>query len=275
MKKYVIGLDIGSSTTKVVVLDDLKDVVARRQVSASDPLESIFGGEEGLLHECGISQSDVKQLVLTGAGGSFLGENILGIPTRRVTEFEGAGAGARYLTGLEEFIVASIGTGTAIIRVDKAGARHVGGVALGGGTFTGLCKRLFGFTDIRRIEKMAEMGDLVRVDLGMNEITRTQISNLPDYATASNLGKMLDTATDEDVALGLLNMIYQNSATLAIFAARNCGYGDIVMTGSLSSLSVAKELLGRVGELYGVNLIVPENAGFVTALGAALIGLDD
>ncbi len=76
------------------------------------------------------------------------------------------------------------------------------------------------------------------------------------------------------MALGLLNMIYQTAGTMAVYACRIEGCQDVVVTGSLASLKLASLLIGRVGELYHVNFIIPKQAAFATAIGAALIGLD-
>ena len=97
------------------------------------------------------------------------------------------------------------------------------------------------------------------------------METLPDYATSSNLGKMKSTATDEDVALGLMNMIFQTAGTLAVFACRNVNLKKAVIGGSTATLNQARIMLGQVGELYDIDFIIPKEAAFMTAIGAALL----
>ena len=121
------------------------------------------------------------------------------------------------------------------------------------------------------IADMAEQGNLKNVDWGIAELSRDQMETLPDYATSSNLGKMKSTATDEDVALGLMNMIFQTAGTLAVFACRNVNLKRAVIGGSTATLNQARIMLGQVGELYDINFIIPKEAAFMTAIGAALL----
>ena len=128
--------------------------------------------------------------------------DVYGLPTTKVTEFDALGTGGLYLTGLEETVVGSIGTGTVFVHAGPDGIQHIGGSAVGGGTLVGLSSRLFGIRDVEVIADMAEQGNLKNVDWGIAELSRDQMETLPDYATSSNLGKMKSTATDEDVASG-------------------------------------------------------------------------
>lgn len=271
--KIILGVDVGSSTTKIVALDMQKHVIAKLKVAAGDQVTSLYGAIGRVLYESQIPLEDVKKIMLTGVGASFVQGDIYRIPTERVTEFEALGIGGLHLSGLNEAIVGSVGTGTVFVRASEGNIQHIGGSAVGGGTLVGLSSRLFGINNVETIAAMADDGDLFNVDWGISEISHEEMDSLPAYATASNLGKMKSTATDGDVALGLLNMIFQTAGTLAVFACRNTDLKDAVMTGTLSTLNHASVLLGRVGELYGINFIIPQEAAYATAIGAALLGL--
>ena len=269
-----LGLDVGTSTTKIAAVNDRKEVLMTRRIQASDQLTSVFGAIGGLLYELELKAEAVDGLVMTGMGSTFVKGRPFDLVTDRVLEFEALGRGGLFLGGLDRAVIASLGTGSTLIWSDEKGSRHVGGSAVGGGTLVGLSSRLFGVSDAVRISEMAEKGNLRNVDWNMVDITLEDVPTLPDYATASNLGRMKPEATDADVALGLLNMIYQTAGTMAVYACRIEGCQDVVVTGSLASLKLASLLIGRVGELYHVNFIIPKQAAFATAIGAALIGLD-
>jgi len=271
----IIGLDIGSSTTKAVAMSEDKKILKTVQVAASDRMTALFGALGRLMYKCGIQAEDVEKIVMTGLGASLVRGKIYGIPTKKISEFEPMGKGALFLTGLEKAMVVNMGTGTTFVTAGPEGFAHVGGSAVGGGTLTGLSKRMFNVKDFDTLVAMAERGNLKAVDWGIAELTKTKMNTLPDYATASNLGKMRSDATDDDVAMGLFNMIYQTAGTFAVFACRSAGMTDAVVTGTLATPDLCRILLGQVGELYGINFIIPRHTPFVTAIGAALCGFKD
>ena len=246
----VLGIDIGSSATKIVAMDESKTILNSLKVSASDPVTAMYGAIGKLLCEERMQIADVEAVMLTGMGASYVEGDVYGLPTTKVTEFDALGTGGLYLTGLEETVVGSIGTGTVFVYAGPEGIWHIGGSAVGGGTL---------------------VGNLKNVDWGIAELCRDQMETLPDYATSSNLGKMKSTATDEDVALGLMNMIFQTAGTLAVFACRNVNLKRAVIGGSTATLNQARIMLGQVGELYDINFIIPKEAAFMTAIGAALL----
>ena len=86
----------------------------------------------------------------------------------------------------------------------------------------------------------------------------------------ANFGKVSDLATNADIALGILNMIFETIAMLAVFAARSYGLKDIVLTGNLTTIPKCEEIFGSMNEHFGVNFIIPENARYGTVIGAAL-----
>src|SRR5699024_918888 len=140
------------------------------------------------------------------------------IPTSIVDEFYCTGRGGLYLSDLEEGIIVSMGTGTAFVYATPDKIEHLGGTGIGGGTLVGLSNAVLNVRDIKNLVKLAQKGDLRRVDLAIGDITTNAVSNLPFDATASNFGKLSELATPEDIALGLLNLVYQTVGMLAVFA---------------------------------------------------------
>ena len=88
--------------------------------------------------------------------------------------------------------------------------------------------------------------------------------------TASNFGKMSDIASGGDIALGIINMIYETAAMLGIFAARMKNVRDIVLTGNLTQMAQAKATFDAMNDIFDRKFIIPENSQFATAIGAAL-----
>lgn len=110
----VLGIDIGSSATKIVAMDESKTILNSLKVSASDPVTAMYGAVGKILCEERMQISDVEAVMLTGMGASYVEGDVYGLPTTKVTEFDALGTGGLYLTGLEETVVGSIGTGTVL-----------------------------------------------------------------------------------------------------------------------------------------------------------------
>ncbi len=274
----VIGIDIGGSTTKIVGFrkdGEGKELLPPFLVSAADPITSMYGAFGKFLSENSLSLAEIERVMMTGVGASFREKAIYDLATEGVQEFRGTGLGGLYLSGLSRAIVVSMGTGTALVYAEEGKEmEYLGGTGVGGGTLVGLAKRLLQIETPEHLDLLAKDGDLSRVDLRIGDFAKSApIETMSKDLTASNFGKVSDMATKEDMALGLLNMVYETIGMMAIFAARGRGIRDVVLTGNLAATRYASLLFPRLSELFGVNFIIPEGAQFATVIGTALCGL--
>jgi len=280
----VLGIDVGGSTTKIIGKNS-EGLIGSLQVRAADQITSMYGAIGNFLSKHGFGLDDVSKIYLTGVGASFINENVYGIETIKVSEFRAIGHGALILTGLDDALVISMGTGTAFVRARKPeenathtpnGAhsnidvQHLGGSGVGGGTIMGLASQLVGKNDIDAIIALADAGDLKNIDLSVSDILGEDVKSLPADLTAANFGKIKSTASQSDIALGIINMVFETAGMLAIFALANEPLKDIVITGALATFPQAKTIFSKFTKITGYNFIIPENAVFATALGAAL-----
>lgn len=266
----VIGIDVGGSTTKIVGFQG-EELLSPLFVKANDPIASVYGAFGKFTTVNKIPLEKIDRVMITGVGSSFINEEIFGIPTTHVTEFEATGRGGLYISGLEEAIIVSMGTGTAIVHAKKEQITYMGGTGVGGGTIAGLSRKILGITTIDHVIELAKNGDLSKIDLTVADITSKNIlPSLPPEITAANFGKLSDVATDSDVALGIINLVCETIAMMTIFAARQRGLHDIVMTGNLTSLPQGKEIYSKLGTMFGYNFRISENSQFGTVIGAAL-----
>ena len=267
--KIKVGLDIGGSTTKIVGMQDGK-IIAREIVRAADPVTSAFGAVGKLINDHSISVNDIEQINITGVGSGYPQAPIFGIRTVVVEEFKATGLGGLYLSGLEHAVVVSMGTGTAYLEATKNSVRHIIGSGVGGGTLVGLGMALTGTSDAIKLSDMATFGDILKCDLTIGDITKNGVTGLPMNVTASNFGKAADDLSREDKMAGIFNLVYQAVGTVAVMASRQCNLKDIVFTGQLTDLKECQQYLLPFEDLYGVNMIIPEDAVFATALGSCL-----
>lgn len=264
-----VGLDIGGSTTKIVGMQEGR-IIARAIVKAADPVTSAFGAVGKLINDNSISVNDIEQINITGVGSGFPQAPLLGIKTVAVEEFKATGLGGLYLSGLDHAVVVSMGTGTAYLEATKDSVRHIIGSGVGGGTLVGLGLAVTGTADAVKLSDMATAGDVLKCDLTIGDITKNGVTGLPMNVTASNFGKAADDLSREDKMAGVFNLVYQSIGTVAVMASRQCGLKDIVFTGQLTDLKECQTYLLPFEDLYGVNMIIPEDAVYATALGSCL-----
>jgi len=269
---YIIGIDIGGSTTKICgfKIKD-KSLIKPFYITASDQVSSLYGAFGKFTSDNNINLSEIKKIQITGVGSTFISKDIHGLPTQTVEESKAIGRGGLYLSGLSEAIVVSMGTGTSIVMAGNNGETRLGGTGVGGGTLKGLSKMLLNVSSTDNIISLAENGDLKNIDLKLGDITKKDIiPGMPDYLTASNFGKVSDLATKADIALGIINMVFEAIGMMGIFAARQFNLNDIVLTGNLTYIPQSAAIFDSLNKMFGVNFQIPEYARFGTVIGAAL-----
>ncbi|MDR2649292.1 MAG: type II pantothenate kinase [Clostridiales bacterium] len=264
-----IGIDIGGSTTKIIGVQD-GAIVTPMLVRATDPIASLFGAFGKFIDGNSLPLKSVEQIMITGVGASYISKPIYGLPTARVEEFLANGLGGLFLTGMNHALIVSMGTGTALVEASEESIKHIGGTGVGGGTILGLSSRMLNIRDIELIIKTAEDGDLSHVDLMVGDLTRDVLPGLPPYTTASNFGRISDVATSGDIALGIINLVLQAIGMTAIFAARGAGVKDVALIGNLSVIPQCRDVFEILRQLFSINFIIPGNAEYATAVGAAL-----
>ncbi|MBQ3063636.1 MAG: pantothenate kinase [Clostridia bacterium] len=280
MGKAVLGIDVGGSATKIVGFRETEQgrvLIAPQLVQANDPLTSIYGAFGKFTMENGLSMEDISCVMMTGVGSTFAEKPLYaGLDCRVVPEFESVGRGGLYLSGLDEAIVVSMGTGTALIHAKKNAAgevqvAHLGGTGVGGGTLLGLSRLMLSVETVEHIEALAKKGDLSKIDLRIGDISKKSLHpGMNAELTAANFGKLSDLATKNDIALGIANMVSETIGMLAVFAARSHSVSQVVLTGNLTSLASVRRVFEILERTFGIQFIIPENAQYGTVIGAAL-----
>ncbi len=258
----IIGIDIGTSAIKIAGLTSDGVLFGTAQGEEVKKDIAVYSSLDGFLTKYGLEYKDISKIILTGVGASYLEEDICGIPTSKISEIEAIGCGGLELTGLKEALVVSMGTGTAFV--------HIGGTGVGGGTLAGLSSVLLQEDDLSRITQLADQGNILNVDLVIKDISKDIIPTLPLDLTASNFGKLKPAANREDMALGLFNMVYQVIGMLSVFACRNDSIQDVILVGTLAKAAQGKVVFERIGNLFNLNFLFPEEAPYAVAIGAVV-----
>ena len=277
----VIGIDIGGSSTKIVGFSNKGngwELIEPQIIKANDPITATYGAFGKFTDENNLAISDISRVMMTGVGASHVKHNLYGLDCQRVAEFDSIGCGGTYLSGLSEALVVSMGTGTAMVHARADGSmKYLGGTGVGGGTLVGLSKLLLNAETIDHIENYAEGGSLDNIDLRIKDISaNNSLNHLEADLTAANFGKLSDIASKEDVALGIMNMVFETIGMVSIFAARSVGVKDIILTGNVTRFAHCKRKFEEFNHLEvgkGLNFIIPKRSRFSTAIGAAMIGM--
>lgn len=276
----IIGIDVGGSTTKIVGFRSeggAYTLIEPQFVRANDPLTATYGAFGKFTDENNLEIKDIDKIMMTGVGSSYVKRSLYGLPSVRVSEFDAIGRGGLYLSGLSGALVVSMGTGTALVHADKQkGMKYIGGTGVGGGTLLGLSKIMLGAESVEHIEDYSKTGNLANIDLRIGDISAKGKEIIHPELTASNFGNVSDIAGRGDIALGIMNMLYETVGMISIFGARSVGVSDIVLTGNMTRLGMCKDksdFFNRLYDVYGVNFIIPDMAEYATAIGTALYGI--
>ncbi|MBO5338173.1 MAG: type II pantothenate kinase [Clostridia bacterium] len=266
----VIGIDIGGSTTKIVGFDNNQRLMEPMFVTADDPITSVYGAFGKFTDTNGLGLNDIDKVMITGVGSSYITKPIYGLNCIHTPEFNSIGLGGLYLSSLDDAIIVSLGTGTALVHAQRGKAPvYLGGTGVGGGTLVGLSSKFLGLTKIESIDELAKTGNIENIDLRISDISKKDMG-LSSHMTAANFGKISDTATNGDLALGLINMVFETIGMIAYFASKQYGLHDIVLTGNLTQISQAKDIFENLNKMFNMNFIIPKKAQYSTVIGAAL-----
>lgn len=270
MKKIVIGIDVGISTTKIVGIDEKGMVISPIRIKATDPITSLYGAFGKYLHDNKIKLDEIEHVMLTGVGAAYIDEHIYGLPTSKSEEFIADGFGAKYESKLDRMIVVSMGTGTSLVKCDGENIKHIGGIGIGGGTLAGLSRIMLKTDDIKQITNLAKDGDVSKINLLIKDISAKPLPGLPMSAVASLFSNAKTNASREDIAKGLIWMVLQCIGSATILSSLESGIKDFVLIGNLSLLPLCREVYPAMEKVYGVRFHVPKYSEFCTAIGAAL-----
>jgi activator of 2-hydroxyglutaryl-CoA dehydratase len=187
-----------------------------------------------------------------------------------IAEIDAIGFGGAALANIDNCVVVSMGTGTAIVHFANNSAKHVGGSGVGGGTIKGLGALICSLDDPRQLDALAMKGSASNLNLTISDLGYDEISFLGADMTASNFASV-KSKKPEDLAAGILRLVGETVGIIASVCARelNCRE-NIVMVGKVADSAYIRQVLDLVGKLYQTKFLYPKNPGYATVYGAAL-----
>lgn len=256
----IIGVDIGSSTTKFI---EYKDGKIEKKLIVTDGFS-----KEKLNKFINENKIKAEKIVFTGIGASKIKKENYSIPINIVDEFAAIAKGGLYLTQKEKALVVSVGTGTAFIESTLNTTKHLGGTGVGAGTLFNICNRMLGIKSFEEIEELARKGNIEKIDLRIKDVTTEEIPTLPLDLTLSNFGKFEENSKKEDIVIGFINMIFEIIGMMAVFITSKLDFKDVVLIGNITIIPGVKYVLDRIEKVQNIKFIIPENTEFAVVLGA-------
>lgn len=257
----ILGIDIGSSTIKIIEYKDEK--ILSKGIFESKNYEAVI---DEFLSENNIKE--IHKIVLTGINSKKIDVSKYNVPVEVVEEFNAVGTGGLCLAKKDKAIIASIGTGTALIRAEGKEFKHLGGTGVGAGTLTNLCKKFANSKSFEEIIELSKQGNLSNIDLRIADLTDENIETLPPELTLANFGKLSENASKADIVIGLVNMVFEIIGMMTAFASINDDIKDIVLIGNIVSIPVVKNVLKKIEKTHNIKFTIPEDPQFAVAIGA-------
>ena len=276
--KLILGLDAGTSSTKLMAMtEDGKRFITPMRMGPMSSHKSFCAALSRFAADNAMTEEDFAWIAATGGRATHVGEEILGVPVRRMNEIEAMAAGALRFSQQKKGVVVNMGTGTTLVYAEEGKQpEHIFGSALGGGTLLGLGSRLAGTSNYTELLFLAGKGDRRRADLSIADMDFADVESLDERLTLSNFGKLRpeDNVEDKDAAAALVNLILEVVGTEAMLACRAKNCDTAIVVGTLADLPGSDAVFALFEQLCGGKFVKAGMPSLVTAAGALLRAME-
>lgn len=250
---YTLGVDVGSTTSKCVILKDGKTIVAKSLVPSGTGTTGPTRAKEAVLEEAGLSLEDISYTLGTGYG-----RRAEGIADSDMSELSCHAMGA-------QFLIPNIKT------VIDIGGQDIKVLGLENGVLTSFqmndkCAAGTGrFLEVMANVLQVEVDDLGK--LGGEAKSPVQISSTCTVFAESEVISQLSKGSQIcDIIAGIHNSVASKVTGLVNRVGLR---KPIMMTGGVSKNS---DIIRAIEEQIGCNVKVSELSQYAGAIGAALYG---
>lgn len=252
--RYYAGIDIGSTSTNVVIVDAEKNMVASVIIpTGAKSGDTAAKAMDEALRQADITPGDVARTVATGYGRGavpFGAENI--------TEITCHARGAAYLFPQARTVVDIGGQDSKIIRLTEAGGVVDFSMNDKCAAGTGRFLELMADTLDTDLDRMSELGTQWTEDIGISSMCAV-------FAESEVISLIAQNKELRDIVRGVNLSI---AGRVAGMASRQRAQGPFVMTGGVAQ---NKGVVMALEEKMDAPLHLPEQPQLCGALGAALI----
>ena len=256
-KGYFAGIDSGSTSTDVVILNKDHEIVT--SIILPTGAGAAIGADRALaeaLKEAGLQREDIDALVTTGYGRTAIKNG-----DKSITEITCHARGAHFLNPEVRTVIDIGGQDSKGIRLDENGAvaNFVMNdkCAAGTGRFLEMMAR----TMEMNLDQMSECGLEFKEDITISSMCTV-------FAESEVVSLIAQNKATDDIVHGLNKAVAVKTAALT---RRVGGEEKYMMTGGVSK---NKGLVKTLEEKLGTKLVISDKAQLCGALGAALFAAD-
>ncbi len=248
--KYFVGIDSGSTSTEVVVIDKNLNIV--KTVMVRTGANAVTGAKNALDQAC-INKKDIANIVATGYG-----RKNIDFADFDVTEITCHAKGAKHLYNDVKTIIDIGGQDSKVISLDENG-RVIGFVmndkcAAGTGRF------------LENMAKVLELDMSAMAEIGLNYKNDLTISSMCTvFAESEVVSLIAENYSVADIVHGLNKSVAVKTKALANGAKYKT---PLMMTGGVAK---NKGVITELEKQLGAEIYIPNCPEFCGALGAALI----
>lgn len=254
--KYFAGVDSGSTSTNIVILDENKNIVSYSIVpTGAMAIDSAEKAYEIALKRAGLEKEDIANVVSTGYGR-------VGIPfaNKQVTEITCHGKGAFYFNKDIRTIIDIGGQDSKIIRLDDEG--NVVDFVMNDKCSAGTGK----FLEVMAKTLEVSMDDMAAVTSNSEEDIKIS-SMCTVFAESEVISLIAQNKDKKDIIYALNKSVASKAVVLLDRVGRK---GRYMMTGGVAkNRGVVEEIENRIGE----KIMIPKEPQIIGALGAAILAM--
>ncbi|MFV0382811.1 acyl-CoA dehydratase activase [Paracoccus sp. (in: a-proteobacteria)] len=258
MKRFVMGVDFGSTTAKTVILD-LEGRLVAQSVAHMGAVsgDGVKASIASALDQAGLAQEDMGRTVSTGYGRRMLDN-----ADKNYTEITCHARGAVAMVPGARLVIDIGGQDSKVIAVDGNGL--VAQFAMNDRCAAGTGK----FLEVLARAVEVDLDDLG--DLALEAQEKLKISSMCATFAETEVISLLAEGHPKSDVMGAVHVAIA-ARTLGL-VGRVGKKGPVVMTGGVARNPAAVHYIEQALEMP---LILPDRPQIAGALGAALIGLDD
>lgn len=254
---YTMGLDIGSTASKGVILEDGKKIVAEVAVPSGTGTTGPTRVVNELFSRLNITRNDIAKLIVTGYGRMKYTDS-----DKQISELSCHTKGVHFLVPTARTIIDIGGQDAKALKLDEKG-KLLNFVmndkcAAGTGRFLDVMARILEVD-------VSELGDLSAKSIKGVSISST----CTVFAESEVISHLSSDIPIEDIIAGIHESVAKRVSSLA----KRVGIQkDVVMVGGVAQNS---GVVRAMEKSLGMDIIVPELAQLTGALGAALYAFDE
>ena len=254
---YVAGIDSGSTSTDVVILNKDGEIVTG--IILPTGAGAAMGAERALeeaLKQAKLQREDIDAMVTTGYGRTAITDG-----DKSITEITCHARGAHFLNPEVRTVIDIGGQDSKVIRLDENGAvaNFVMNDKCAAGT--GRFLEMMASTMEMDLDQMSEAGLTYKEDITISSMCTV-------FAESEVVSLIAQNKETDDIVHGLNKAVASKTAALA---KRVGGEERYMMTGGVSK---NKGLVKTLEEKLGTTLVISDKAQLCGALGAALFAMD-